>query len=397
MAEWSDISDLWWLQPKKDSGRAMRGLAAGAQIAQNRQENVMRERQSQLLMDQKMAQIQSQEAKTRGIAAMSSYMADVAARNAWNNPDAKAGFYRLGAQYPQAIDDPTLQAMAKNFEMAEARDAQAKQHAQTPTIVELARGRKLLQEASAIKQLGVLTPELEAMVKERETEAQILYEKQTPVGEVSEIFDPATGNLLLRVDRSRKSGAGKDPNAPTTAVLTGLQQKAFNSEDAVRSGLQILPQINNDTIGIGANLKSVVFDKVLANVDPRFASAERIDVRRAARIWGENAIAAMRKDSQINAAEEKRMGQAMSLLDTVTSAAEGKVQLAGFIKEFQDVTRQANLRQGKPVPEIAWNEKEIQAAYAEGIRTGFKSGITKERATELLTNLKAIDDARAKK
>lgn len=391
MADWSDISDLWWLQPQRESGRALQGLALGARMREARTQEDWRAEQAQVLMDQRRAAMQTQEAKVRGIAAMSSYMADVAARNAWTDPAAKSGFYRLGAQFPQAIDDPTLQAMAKNFEMAEAREAQAKQHAQTTTITELTAADTYENIARQIESMGPLDEEMSMQVSNLRQRATLLRGKQLAPTETIESL-PGGGFKI-----TRGPAGAKDPNAPTTAVLTGLQQKAYNSEDAVKSGLSILPQINNETIGIGANIKSVVLDDVLANVDPRLANAERIETRMKLRIWGENAIAAMRKDSQINAAEEKRMGQAMSQLDNVTSAAKGKVQLAGFIKEFQEITRQANLRQGKPVPEVAWNEKEIQAAYSEGIKTGFKSGITKERAIELLTNLKAIDDARANK
>lgn len=391
MADWSDISDLWWLQPQRESGRALQGLALGARMREARTQEDWRAEQAQVLMDQRRAAMQTQEAKVRGIAAMSSYMADVAARNAWTDPAAKSGFYRLGAQFPQAIDDPTLQAMAKNFEMAEAREAQAKQHAQTTTITELTAADTYENIARQIESMGPLDEEMSTQVSNLRQRATLLRGKQLAPTETIE--STPDGGFKI----TRGPAGAKDPNAPTTAVLTGLQQKAYNSEDAVKSGLSILPQINNETIGIGANIKSVVLDDVLANVDPRLANAERIETRMKLRIWGENAIAAMRKDSQINAAEEKRMGQAMSQLDNVTSAAKGKVQLAGFIKEFQEITRQANLRQGKPVPEVAWNEKEIQAAYSEGIKTGFKSGITKERAIELLTNLKAIDDARANK
>lgn len=125
MADWSDIRDLWWLQPKPESNRALRGMALGAQMRQNATENEWRERQAQALIDQRRAALQTQEAKTRGIAAMSSYLSEVAASNRWTDPKAKAGFFALGAQYPQAFDDPTMAAMARNFEMAESRALQA--------------------------------------------------------------------------------------------------------------------------------------------------------------------------------------------------------------------------------------------------------------------------------
>jgi len=129
MADWSDISDLWWLQPQRESGRALQGMALGAQMRQQRTQEEFRREQAQMLMDQRRAAMQTQEAKAKGIAAMSSYMSDVAARNAWTDPQAKAGFYKLGAMWPTAFDDPTMNAMARNFEMAEAREAQAEKAA----------------------------------------------------------------------------------------------------------------------------------------------------------------------------------------------------------------------------------------------------------------------------
>lgn len=125
MADWSDISDLWWLQPRGQARDSVRGLAAGAQIAQNRDENQWRQQQSQLLMEQKRAQLQSQEAKMRGIAAMSAHLSDVAARNAWLDPKEEAKFLALGAQFPQAFDDPFMAQAGSNFERAKTRALQA--------------------------------------------------------------------------------------------------------------------------------------------------------------------------------------------------------------------------------------------------------------------------------
>lgn len=118
-----DIDNLWWL--KNDTSRvgaeALQGLQIGANIAANRANQRLKEFdlqneriRLQSIMDAKLAQQASQTARAQGLAEISSYMAQVASAGAWETPEAEAGFWKLAAKYPQAIERNDIDAMYNN-------------------------------------------------------------------------------------------------------------------------------------------------------------------------------------------------------------------------------------------------------------------------------------------
>lgn len=111
----TDISDLWWLKPGAGTDQSigrqfLQGMQVGAEIRHQRaMEEIQRGQlaseiaQRQSLADIRKAQLQTDEIKAVGLGEINSYISEVAARKAWDDPQAESGFWKLLAKYPQVI------------------------------------------------------------------------------------------------------------------------------------------------------------------------------------------------------------------------------------------------------------------------------------------------------
>jgi hypothetical protein len=357
MADWSDISDLWWLQPQRESGRALQGMALGAQMRQQRTQEDWRREQAQTLIDQRRAAMQTQEAKAKGIAAMSSYMSEVAARNAWTDPKARAGFYALGAQYPQAVDDPTMEAMGKNFESALARQAQAQRDAQTSAITELTAADTYENIARQLEGLGPLDEEMSTQVANLRQRATLLRGRQLSPTETIESL-PGGGFKITR------GPAGvKDAGAPTQAVLTETQKQALAGEAGVTAGVDLLNSLTESDVGARGFFNEYVVNRGIAQVFPELQENEVSSGRSLLRIFNERMKKSIKADAQLNEKEQQRLEQALPSLGLNESVGNAKNKIARFVEESRAVTRINAARTKVPVPDWAWTKEEIAQKF----------------------------------
>lgn len=324
MADWSDIGDLWWLQPRGQPRDSTRGLALGAQIAQNRTENQWRQEQAQTLIDQKRAQLRSQEAKIRGISAMSSYLADVASRNAWADPEAMAGAYKILADYPQVFDDQQGAGFLRNFESAQARVAQAQEHAQTPAIKELNEADRAGREAKAFEdfaiEIGAGKPGFDQATARarnlREREA-ILKGRQTPTGESIKMYD-REGNLITDISRG---GAAKAPAAPgdlTVATRTKLQENMMGYADVAETLAYINKHKDASDFGVAGQFKEM-YARVAGQLGVPIP-AGTVSTRAAVTTLRAALVKSLRSDSNIAEPERKELEKAIPSTKDITES-----------------------------------------------------------------------------
>lgn len=322
-------------------------------------------------MDQKRAEMQTKEAKVRGIAAMSSYMSDVAARNAWTDPNARAGFYALGAKHPDAIDDPTLQAMGQLFETAQARKAQAEQHAQTPAISELNEAdlsgnkAKVLEEFAAT--LGAGKPgfdEASAEARRLRERELILKGKQTPTGETIESFGPG-GEIISRITRG---GAGKAPESPgalTVATRTKRQADLSGYADFAETLAYINKNKNASDFGVAGQFKEA-YARIAGQLGMEVPKGT-VSTRAAVTTLRAALVKALRSDSNIAEAERKVLEKSIpSTSDITESFATATDKLNEAARNIFGRSRRAAEELGVPVPAWLIKPDELREQFRNG-------------------------------
>lgn len=127
-----DISDLWWLKDRPEESQA--GFALGVNMAiqqghnrllQQQQQSLMAVRGYQMLMD--AAKLRDAEARSRGMADISSFLSTVASKNAWLDPQAKSEFWARISNWPILINDNSATTLYRNtFGAAELADEKRK-------------------------------------------------------------------------------------------------------------------------------------------------------------------------------------------------------------------------------------------------------------------------------
>lgn len=132
MAIDTSIADLWWLQQDKPPS-AVPAMALGAQMAQNRVVNGIRQIEAQnefvrnrsFLMTQ-LAKQNSEVAKQNGMAEIGTLLSKIAVSGDWTNPEHEKSFWGIAAKYPQAMDDATVTGIYNNsFKAARERKEKA--------------------------------------------------------------------------------------------------------------------------------------------------------------------------------------------------------------------------------------------------------------------------------
>jgi len=361
MADWSDISDLWWLQPQRESGRALQGLALGAQMRQQRTQEDWRKEQAQSLIDQRRAAIETQQAKVQGVAKISSYLTDVAKRNAWTDPESRAGLYSLHAQYPQSLEPNELRAIDQNFVNAIESQQKAKDALRTPDITEMERANRDEELANMIEEMGPLEPRMASKVAQLRQNSQFMRSQFTRPGETTRVYGPG-GEVVFESIRGG-AGAPKDPNAPTQAVLTETQKQSLAGESAVASGVNLINNLTESSVGARGFFNEYVINRGVAQVFPEFQQDEVTSGRTMMRIFNERQKKAIKADAQLNEKEQQRLEDALPKFGPFENLRAAKVKMAAFIEEHKTVERISAARTKRPVREWAWTKEDIAQKF----------------------------------
>lgn len=138
------IRDLWWLQTDNPrvGQEALQGIQIGMQNALGRSKLAEEMRSNtageairrfqaetersnvQSMIDLRLAEKQSLTARSRGLAEISSLLAQTAAKGGWDNPANEEAFWTIAAKYPQSIEKNDLDALYNNtFGEAKRRKA----------------------------------------------------------------------------------------------------------------------------------------------------------------------------------------------------------------------------------------------------------------------------------
>jgi hypothetical protein len=375
MAGWNDISNLWWLQDKPAPDVAQM-ILQGAQLAGQRDQrdlqrqelDLHRQRLNSALMVQQSKDI-SEVQKARGIAAMSSHLSDVAARNAWTDPKERSKAFAIGASFPQAFDDPTMDALMKNFDTALAREAQAKQHAQTAAITELTAADTYENIAHQLERLGPLDEEMSTQVANLRQRATLLRGRQLAPTETIESL-PGGGFKITR----GPAGAGKDAGTPTQAVITETQKQALAGESGVVTGIGLLSSLTESDVGARGFVNEYVVNRGVAQLFPELHEKEVASGRSLIRIFNERMKKAIRSDTgNLNENEQQRLESALPSLGPLESINNAKAKIAAFVETSKEVGRINAQRLKLPIPEWTLSQQEIAAKFKAGEMTEAKA------------------------
>lgn len=128
-----DITDWWQIVAGGKETDPAAGMALGARMNENAQLMQLRHQDNQIRtlsavsdMIKAQAAISQREAQVNGMAELSNYISMVAKSNAWDQPEARAKFWEIGAKHPSIGADVMRQMDSSTFEEAVKRKEMAK-------------------------------------------------------------------------------------------------------------------------------------------------------------------------------------------------------------------------------------------------------------------------------
>lgn len=127
-----DITDWWQIVAGGKETDPAAGMALGARMNENAQLMQLRHQDNQIRtlsavsdMIKAQAAISQREAQVNGMAELSNYISMVAKSNAWDQPEARAKFWEIGAKHPSIGADVMRQMDSSTFEEAVKRKEMA--------------------------------------------------------------------------------------------------------------------------------------------------------------------------------------------------------------------------------------------------------------------------------
>jgi len=188
------IEDLWYLKPGGGQdptvgSQWLQGMKFGADQRQTTIENMFKERQiedqtkrTMIAAQTALAKMQTDQQRDRGMAEISAYLSTVAENNAWNDPKAEAGYFKLLSAYPQAITEGEGLAVHKNtFQAAKAMTERARevdQHEERLRQAEEDRANNRMQELKIRQQRADIYGQSKTDTKEWHDAQQALKEAE---------------------------------------------------------------------------------------------------------------------------------------------------------------------------------------------------------------------------
>jgi hypothetical protein len=260
MADWTDISDLWWLRTDNPGRGAQvaHGLQAGAQLAQNREamrsreattDAALRVRQYEAetdrikmlsVMDTQLARQTTDTMRGQGMAELSSHMALAVKNGTLTDPETQAEFWNLTSRYAPFIKESEVNMMWDNtFKAAMDRKAKASGTVDAPASVDEFNFRKTLRDKYRDESDPVLKAERLDDLRRFEMKAGFtkgdplsIEEVVGPSGEVHQVLRSPNGKaqLLKPVDESKISPLDL---ATYKAELKALQDAWTNMDDII--------------------------------------------------------------------------------------------------------------------------------------------------------------------
>lgn len=180
-------------------------------------------------------------------------------------------------------------------------------------------------------------------------------------------IDPTTGKVI--VTQGRSSGG----NGMTVANKTQVQQAIASSLEVLDLGDQLLPLLNEETVGVKAAVKNVVYDRMLAQINPALASKERADALSVATELRAKAVRANRSDGNIGIKERDEILRAFpDINDPINSAENAKNMVAKSQELAATHAIIESIRLRAPIPQAAamkMTNKRLASLFNAGLLT----------------------------
>lgn len=192
----------------------------------------------------------------------------------------------------------------------EAKDyADLKDQLQTETnkVLESGVGEETPELRAQNQKIQNIKNQIESMEARRgETETQIT---STPGG--------ATTVTLTK-------GKVKSPETLTTSEQTRLGEDLIASSNSLRSLSQLKGQLTGNVVGALPTAANIIFDKLLAQVDPSFEDPERVKGRRMINITTQQVLGELNRSGRFSNLELKRIESILPSSGAFGSAAEAR-------------------------------------------------------------------------
>ncbi len=434
----TSISDLWWLQPQADNrGSVLQGLAIGARNARDAENAVLQRQQLQeniayrhLAAQQMQNKMDVELGRSKALTEIGAFMGNAYKNNLLTDPATQSAFWALTGKHAGFLDNATVEGLWKNnFEAAMTRADRAKQEGSTPQIrnyeaanlarqqaaafpedsperaAKLAEADALTEAVTGHPKLGTSFTQDMAELGKLKTKASTyapedvpadlrqqiaMYEEHLTGGAEEVIMKDAQGNEIMHYRKGKQLGALTGP------VNTQLQQRLFGNVDLINSANKLLPQINLNTTGPLSAAANILVDKGLANINPAWASGDRVTAREASGFLANQVVRALKVDSQLSVQEVNRLEKLAVKIDTDPPIT-AKYKLAELTRAAMLNARLSAQRLGLPVPPEAMDSNELIAAMKAGTRTpGAPGTITQQQFKELATRLDQLDALRSR-
>lgn len=163
------------------------------------------------------------------------------------------------------------------------------------------------------------------------------------------------------------------PDALTKANTTKVQTSMRDALDTVDTAKQLLPKLNEETVGARAAVENVVMDKILAQKFPELANKERAQASVLASSLRAKVVRMNKSDGNISEPERKEILKAFPRInDPLDSAANAKTMVVEATKLAATHAVKDALALKIPVPRAAaleLDDETIARLYDSGVFT----------------------------
>lgn len=373
MAEFG-IDDLWYLKPGGGQdptigSQWLQGMKFGADLRQQNIENAFRQEQlrnegikmkaaAQAALAKQITDAQ----KAKGLAELSGHLATVAEESAWGDPKSEAKFWSIASQYAPVFDKDELDKIYNNsFAKHQEFKLKADEADRKAAAENFVPGKPITTDDGM--QLIEVSPGKWQQAKGNET---------------IETYTDDQGHQQVRIVR----GTGKqpkDPNAPTTATTTKLQEGLLASEKAIQLGANTYNALTPEAVGIKGQFNKVLVNEGLAQIFPEVAKGDVAEAQTLLGNFNEKAIQALTAsgDRRVSDKDMERFKRILPKMTAGESLENARTKIKTFLSEVRREARVDAKTLGKPLPEWAMTQDEIIAAIQSG-------AMTKEHGRELV-------------
>jgi hypothetical protein len=382
---WDDINNLWWLKPRDTSDigqQALSGLQLGAQMRHQRVLEDLEAKQQQIHAQQVGAQAITQMSKmiddaaaSKGMAELSSHLATVAERGAWDEPWAEAGYWDILQRNPKLGINANADKIYDNtFGASKRYKEKAAGALPAGAVINIPGGGRLVGTGGAahfVPAEKTVPTQLQKLMDLRDELRGMGFDEDADLAQAA--AESLSTKLGMRMTTDREGNVtfeqvpikGGAPPGELTAGFKGrLQEQAHNYDNAMELLSHVESSITAGDVGlrgVGKELWSRIGGQLGVEVNP-----EQMDVRKSIQLLRATLYKSLRSDSNITEAERKQIENMLPSTGAFESLSDARAALNAVRRELENRTRKASSLMKTPLPIWTLTPEEMGAEYQAG-------------------------------